>query len=112
MSIRFESSFVVEASVLLDEDEMKLILLAGSIHILRNRAGGKMGSEVTMFAHLQHYISACSILIFRKSLLFTLSSDNLHRKYCCVKYLQKLSDKIVNKRDFLKIIDLYKHGGE
>ena len=65
---------------MLDEDEMKLILLAGSIHILRNRAGGRVGSEVTIFAHLQHYIYAYSFLIFRKSL----SSNNLLR------YLVKL----------------------
>ena len=91
MSIRFESSFVVEASVLLDEDEMKLILLVGSIHILRNRTGGRKGSKVTIFAHLQHYIYACSLLIFRKSLLFTLSSDNLLR--------------------YLESIKIYKNGG-
>ena len=69
---------------MLDEDEMKLILLAGLIHILHNRAGGRVGLEGTIFTHLQHYIYDCSLLIFRKSLLFTLSSENLLR------YLVKL----------------------
>ena len=61
---------------------------------------------------LNSFLKNYRLIIFRKSFLDAILWKNLNENsiwhYCCVEKSVKFFDKSVNKRDFLKIINLYR----